>query len=472
MHTGAVAPADADAAAPTVPAGAVAPADAGTAGAAAPTVPAGAVAPADAGATGAAAPAVHAAAVAPADAGAAAPHVHAGAVAPAYAGAGTTAQANGAAAPADAATPPADASCTPPVHASTAANMVGCKLEAFTEDGCWVPALVLEMRSRKVHEVHVVHEVKVQFEEPQKTLLAGPHYFCEENETPLDVAHRFSVPGAAIMKLNKPINGWLKLDSKLPGKTLLWLPHVVAAHENETPQHICEALGIDMDDLAGANRDSHPFLALGSVLRAKTQLLLLADVTPLPVNSPCLATALEVQGPAASDSTDGGADGSGWRRAEVRRLLGSGRFRVCVEGVKDLQQYDQKELGIKWRMAPPHCTRATTWVAVGFTRPMPPPTNPLDFHKAVTGNGTVQVLHNGAWWLAAIDAASAPLAALHAAGSSTDPVVLTGERALMVILARNHGTPLCVATAQIRPNWHWIRNKDADRTGDGQWYYA
>lgn len=97
---------------------------------------------------------------------------------------------------------------------------------------------------------------------------------------------------------------------------------------------------------------------------------------------------------------EGGA--TRWRAAEVRELLGEGRFRVCVDGDEDfVEEYGPDEEGSEWRWPPQGRSRATEWVAAGFTRPRPPRA-PTNFLAAAAGGGTVQVLQDGGWWQAAI----------------------------------------------------------------------
>jgi hypothetical protein len=204
--------------------------------------------------------------------------------------------------------------------------VVGDLIEAVYANGCWVPAVVLALRAR---------QVQVDFELPQpeqpRRLLAGAHCYCEEDDTVRDIARRFGLPPAAVLQLNQPYYDRLTTTAKLRRDTLLAVPLVLAARENDTPRSIASEHDLDLTSLLDHNCAFIPELLAGSKLKENTLLLLPENVPPpqvkgAPSPMPCLAADVEVPEPEG---------GGGWRKAQVRQILGGLRFGLAVEGSDD-----------------------------------------------------------------------------------------------------------------------------------------
>jgi hypothetical protein len=218
--------------------------------------------------------------------------------------------------------------------------IVGDLIEAVFAEGCWVPAVVLGLRSRQVQV-----EFEVPQPEPPRGLLAGAHCYCQEDDTVRDIARRFNVPPAAVLKLNLPYYEGLTTTSKLRRRTLLALPLVLAARENDTPRAIASEHGLDLASLLEANCAFIPELLPGSKLKENT-LLVLPENVPAPLvkgtQSPMPHLAAELEVPEL--------EGEGWRKAEVRQVLSGTSFGLAVEDGGDyLRVVQLSDLGTTWR---------------------------------------------------------------------------------------------------------------------------
>lgn len=218
--------------------------------------------------------------------------------------------------------------------------VVGDLIEAVFAEGCWVPAVVLGLRGRQVQV-----EFEVPEPEPPRGLLAGAHCYCEEDDTVRDIARRFGLPPAAVLKLNLPYYNGLTTTAKLRRRTLLALPLVLAARENDTPRAMASEHDLDLTSLLEHNRAFTPELMPGSKLKENTLLLVPENVPAPPVKGapspmPYLAAEVEVLDP----------KGGCWRKAQVRQILCGLRFVLGVEGSgDDLRVVKLLDRGTTWR---------------------------------------------------------------------------------------------------------------------------
>jgi len=219
--------------------------------------------------------------------------------------------------------------------------VVGDLVEAVFAEGCWVTATVLGLRAR---------QVQVEFDmlepEPARALVAGPHYFCDENDMPKDVARSFGLSPALVLALNAPHYPGLTTSSRLRQRTLLALPHAIACSENETPRTVASAFSLDLEALLAYNKEFVPAITASSKLHESTLLLLPPGSKPpsppkgAPGPMPYLAATVEV--PAAGS-------GGSWRKAEVCRLLSGLRFSLAPEGTDGLADVRLRDEGKTWR---------------------------------------------------------------------------------------------------------------------------
>jgi len=149
-----------------------------------------------------------------------------------------------------------------------------------------------------------------------------------------------------------------------------------------------------------------------------------------------------------------------WRSSEVRALLSSGRFLVCVDGDEDfIEEFGPDDEGVEWRRKParlPPDRCASEWTVHELVRPRLP-SAPDDFLHAVPPPTTVQVWQDDGWWRAQY---------FGVAASKADPI--TSEKPLpapaeqetflcAILKMGQRAVVLRVTAPRIRPDLVWQR---------------
>ena len=147
--------------------------------------------------------------------------------------------------------PPPVRSSAPREPAPKLAFAAGDDVEAVYTEGCWAPARVLDAKGRQVHV-----EYEVEDDQASRAAAVARPLLARESDTPREIARRLGLPVGLLLQINKTAYAELTASSKLRGGTVLSMPEVAAARENDTLGKLAKELGRPVQAFVDLNAES------------------------------------------------------------------------------------------------------------------------------------------------------------------------------------------------------------------------
>ena len=247
--------------------------------------------------------------------------------------------------------PPPVRSSAPREPAPKLAFAAGDDVEAVYTEGCWAPARVLDAKGRQVHV-----EYEVEDDQASRAAAVARPLLARESDTPREIARRLGLPVGLLLQINKNAYAELTASSKLRGGTVLSMPEVAAARENDTLGKLAKELGRPVQAFVDLNAESIEGVTATTKLKKNSLVLVPPPAAPgegeppaaekpapaRPSGSPWLGETLLVE--VERD------DAKLWVPSEVRRLLVGGKFEVCIDGDEEfIEAYGMADEHKEWR---------------------------------------------------------------------------------------------------------------------------
>ena len=247
--------------------------------------------------------------------------------------------------------PPPVRSSAPREPAPKLAFAAGDDVEAVYTEGCWAPARVLDAKGRQVHV-----EYEVEDDQASRAAAVARPLLARESDTPREIARRLGLPVGLLLQINKNAYAELTASSKLRGGTVLSMPEVAAARENDTLGKLAKELGRPVQAFVDLNAESIEGVTATTKLKKNSLVLVPPPAAPAegeppaaekpaparPSGSPWLGETLLVE--VERD------DAKLWVPSEVRRLLVGGKFEVCIDGDEEfIEAYGMADEHKEWR---------------------------------------------------------------------------------------------------------------------------